>query len=155
MRSVMVTVLLVTGVLICSIGCDSNSDEQAGQQQAPPAQSVQSFSTGNPANDKLLALPQSEQASVLGTIAGAGCVGNRAFYMGIFSRTQPGQTKKEQQLAAILQMDHNAFWSVGCTNGASYEVEISADEAGSTKVVNCSVLKVVGHSDCFVRFKNQ
>lgn len=154
MRGVIATVLLVTGILSYSAGCDSNPDEQAVQQQAPP---VQSFNTGNPTNDKLLALPQSEQASVLGTIAGAGCVGNRAFYMGMFSGVQPGQTKKEQQLAAILQMDHShsAFWSVGCTNGASYEVEISVDDAGSTKVVDCSVLKAVAHSDCFVRFKNQ
>lgn len=153
-------VVAVVVIVVClvilgrSTGCDSNQD-QAVQQQAPLAPRVQAFNTGNPANDRLLALPQSDQAAALGAIAGEGCVGYRAFYMGIFSSKSPHQTKEEQRLAAILSMDHEAFWSVGCTNGASYEVGISADAAGSTKVLDCSVLRAIAKTDCFVRFKDQ
>ena len=153
-----VAVVVIVACLVIlgrSAGCDSNQDQQAVQQQTPQVPRVQAFDTGNPTNDRLLALSQGEQAAALGAMAGEGCVGNRAFYMGIFSGTAPHQTKEEQRLAAILSMDHSAFWSVGCANGKSYEVEIRADAAGSTKVLDCSVLRAIAKTDCFVRLKNQ
>ncbi|MFZ0881873.1 MAG: hypothetical protein WAN14_00625 [Candidatus Acidiferrales bacterium] len=93
-------------------------------------------STGNEANDRMLALPKSEQALMLGKVTGEDCVGNRAFYMGI-------------------SKERSAFWSVGCTNGNSYEVEIDADSVGSTTILECSVLKAVAHVDCFKKFTSQ
>ena len=94
------------------------------------------FNTGNVANDRLLALTEREQAFFLGTVVNEGCVGNRAFYRGIWPK------------------DRSAYWSVGCTNGASYGVKLAADAVGSTKIVECSVLKAVG-INCFEKIKDQ
>lgn len=91
-------------------------------------------STGNPAHDRLAALGASEQATLLGKIAGEGCIGQTAFYMGMDST------------------DNQAHWSVLCTNGTSYEVAIQANATGSTSVMDCRVLKAVADVDCFVKF---
>lgn len=93
--------------------------------------------TGNPANDRLLALPQDQQAQFLGIAANNGCVGTRAFYMGI----QAASGK--------------AFWSVSCTNGQEYAIEIDADAGGSTKVLDCSLLTAIAHVNCFEKFAGQ
>lgn len=45
-----------------------------------------------------------------------------------------------------------AFWNVRCTNGMSYSVAIYPDRTGSTKVLECSVLKALANVDCFVPF---
>lgn len=119
-------------------GSHENQPATTPPSQAPAPRSPQNaFSIGNPANDKMLALLPSEQASALGDVVKAGCVGNRAFYMG------------------MSRKDHSAYWSVGCTNGKSYEVEIHADQAGSTRVLDCAILKLVAKVSCFVRFSDQ
>lgn len=96
-----------------------------------------SFNTGNVGNDKLLVLPESKQAAILGETVNQSCVGDRAFYMGI------GRT------------DHKAFWSVQCTNGASWAVEIPQDENESTRVLECSVLRAIVGVDCFQKFEGR
>jgi hypothetical protein len=50
---------------------------------------------------------------------------------------------------------HSAFWSVVCGDGSSYAVQIEADSVGSTRVLECSVLKAVAGSSCFTKFKDQ
>lgn len=102
-------------------------------EQAAPAKA----STGNIANDRLLALSEREQAFALGVVLNSGCTGDRAFYMGMLAR------------------DHSAFWSVHCASAESYEVELSADAVGSTRVLECSVLKALGAGKCFEKFKGQ
>ena len=97
---------------------------------------IASKSTGNEANDRLLALPKSEQALMLGKAAGEGCIGNRAFYMGI-------------------SKDRTASWSVGCTNGNSYAVQIDADSVGTTSILECSILRAVAKVNCFEKFASQ
>lgn len=106
-------------------GRSSGIGEPTAAQRSP---------TGNVANDRLLALPESEQALYLGTVVNAGCRGERASYMGIEPKSRA------------------AFWSVRCRNGASYAVEIEADSLGSTKVLKCSVLKAVAGINCFEKF---
>jgi hypothetical protein len=64
-----------------------------------------------------------------------GCIGTRAFNMGINSK------------------NNSAFWSVGCTNGREFAVEIFSDSVGSTKVLECPMLKIVAHVNCFEKFK--
>ncbi len=44
-----------------------------------------------------------------------------------------------------------AYWAVACSNGNSYVVAIKADAVGSTSIVDCAVLKLVG-SECFKAF---
>ncbi|MGA2716010.1 MAG: hypothetical protein ABSG41_23160 [Bryobacteraceae bacterium] len=89
--------------------------------------------TGNPAHDRLAALGTSAQASLLGQIAGEGCSGDSAFYMGMDKETR-------------------AYWSVRCTNGRSYQVQIQPNATGSTSVMDCDVLKTVANVSCFTRF---
>ncbi len=90
-------------------------------------------STGNIAHDHLMAMSEAEQASIL---VPDDCVGDRAFYMGMDKR------------------DHSAQWSVGCTNGKSYGVMIHADAKGSSRIIDCSALKLI-HIDCFAKLSDQ
>jgi hypothetical protein len=79
-------------------------------------------------------MSESEQAKFLALVVEEGCLGTKAFYMGSYAK------------------DNSAFWSVGCGNGKAYEVQIAADSAGSTKVLECSVLKAIAHVNCFEKF---
>ncbi|HEY4242401.1 MAG TPA: hypothetical protein VGM88_21435 [Kofleriaceae bacterium] len=90
-------------------------------------------STGNIANDRLLALSNSDRARMLGAVVAEGCEGTRAFYMGIAP-------------------DRTAEWSVGCANGREYSISIENDESGSTSDMDCRVLHAVAGISCFVPF---
>jgi hypothetical protein len=90
----------------------------------------------NSTSDRLAALPPSKQAAILGQVVGEGCVGKTAFYQGDSN-------------------DGSAFWNVRCTNRQSYSVMISPDAHGSTKVLDCSMLRAIAHTECFVRFDAQ
>jgi len=70
---------------------------------------------------------------MLGKAAGDGCIGRKAFNMGLASGV--------------------GNWSVTCTNGKSYSVGIYPD--GSSKILDCSVLKSMAHVDCFKRLDAQ
>jgi hypothetical protein len=123
---------LLIGVIIAVVwlALDSYSPTSKSSYQDVP-----SFSTKNPSNDKLLAMSEPQQAKFLGMVVEEGCVGARAFYMGTYSK------------------DNSAFWSVGCTNGRKYAVQIFSDSVGSTKVLECEMLKMVAHVSCFQKFK--
>ncbi len=103
----------------------------------PPLLAKNSNKTGNVANDRLLALGEVQQAAMLGQVVGEGCIGETAFYDGIGKK---GGARKK------------AFWSVRCTDGNSYMVEIDPDANGSTQVLECSVMKAVGGGECFKKF---
>jgi hypothetical protein len=92
--------------------------------------------SGNPRNDRLLALPPARQAQVLANGLGRGCVGVSAFPMGV---TTIGKAKG------------TAYWSVGCKNGKSYAVEIPRNTKGPMPFVDCQVLQGTGR-ECFKKF---
>jgi len=46
----------------------------------------------------------------------------------------------------------NAFWNVACSNKKSYVIMINNDAVGSTKIMNCTVLKAVNAGECFKKF---
>lgn len=46
---------------------------------------------------------------------------------------------------------NNVFWSLECNNGEAYQIMIAANTTGSTRLLNCKVLKAV-NSSCFKRF---
>jgi hypothetical protein len=91
--------------------------------------------TANPAQDQLMALPDQIRIFALATIVKKNCVGTRAFFMGMAS-------------------NHNAYWSVACANGKSYEVEIAPDANGSTAVLDCTILRRA-KINCFERLRDQ
>lgn len=105
-------------------------------------QTIPAFNTGNKANDMLLALPESAQISFLAVVANktypenGACVGLRAFYMG----TSP--------------KDRDAYWSIGCADGNSYQVEIAPNATGTTSAADCRILHAV-NVNCFVRLDGQ
>jgi hypothetical protein len=96
------------------------------------------FATDNNVNNYLLSVSPKEQAAMLGKAAGEGCVGESAFNMGMMTT---GPTRDIGN------------WSVTCTNGKSYSVGIYPD--GSSKILDCSVLKAVAHVDCSKRLDAQ
>ena len=107
-----------------------------GSKKQAESTSVTSQSTGNTAHDELQKLPMAEQAVRLGNMVEEGCVGKRAFYMG-------------------MDQERRATWSVGCANGTSYSVMIEPDNKGSTTVLDCRVMRATADIDCFATFDSQ
>ena len=46
----------------------------------------------------------------------------------------------------------DAFWNVACRNGQAYSIMIYNDAVGSSKIVDCQVLKAVNGGVCFKKF---
>jgi hypothetical protein len=125
-----VVLLVVVGIFVIFAIAGSLSDRD-GSSSRPKTQT-----TGNEANDRLFALTKGGQASALGVVIGEGCVGSYAFYMG----SSPS--------------DHSAFWSVSCTNGKSYLVQVFANATGSTSVLDCGVYTLTTKMRCFEKIKD-
>ena len=100
---------------------------------ASPA-AAQKAVSGNPVNDRLLAMPPAQQAKTLGKHVGHGCVGTSAFPMGVVS------TDKWKSLA---------YWSVQCKDGRSFALQIAPNSEAF--VIDCRVLQANG-KDCFKKF---
>ena len=91
--------------------------------------------SGNPMTDRLLAQPENRRIQILS--AGIkGCVGTRAFLMGV---TQSGRYKG------------TAYWSLACADGRNLAIQISADKKGTSFVGDCSMLQGTGR-ECFQKF---
>lgn len=45
-----------------------------------------------------------------------------------------------------------AFWNVRCSNKKSFSIMIYNDRVGSTKIMECSILKAVAGTECFKKF---
>lgn len=120
-----------------SVPSKSNVDSRSAVPAEPIAPKVvkPTRQTGNIAQDMLVAYSNGEQALFLGKTASEGCLGTEAFFMG-------------------MDREKDAFWSVRCSNGKSYGVEIEPDSMGSTRVLACSVLKTLVGTDCFTKLKN-
>lgn len=95
-------------VLLWMIGSAMQQSETASNSPTR----TDAIQTGNPAHDRLVALGTSAQASSPGQIAGEGCSGESAFYMGMDNETR-------------------AYWSVRCTNGRSYQAKFNRMRPGA------------------------
>jgi hypothetical protein len=96
-----------------------------------PANSSVATNAGNAANDHLLALPATQQATALGRMVAERCMGIEAFYQGMVK----GQ----------------GFWSVRCSSGEAYQIAVNPDAAGSTRVLVCGNAPPLA-TECFKRF---
>ncbi len=92
--------------------------------------------SGNPTNDRLLAMTEAQQAQALANSFRRGCVGVAAFPMGV---TTSGHARGY------------AYWSVRCKDGKSYAVQIAPNKKGSAIVVDCKALQGTGR-ECFKKF---
>ena len=45
-----------------------------------------------------------------------------------------------------------AFWNVECQNKNSFVISVSADKNGSSKIMNCNLLKTINGGECFKKF---
>lgn len=135
------TVFGILGVVLVMGIIAAISDEvPTVQPHASPTLSRNAPRTGNVAHDQLLNLDPAARASFLATIvlsSGDRCVGTDAFFMGLHPQ------------------DQEAYWSVRCSNGKSYEVAIQADARGSTRVVDCDLMRVVAKISCFKKLDSQ
>jgi len=84
--------------------------------------------SGNEAHDIIVAMPPSQRAEVLSSPK---CAGIEAFLMGLDPRTKL------------------AYWSVRCRDGHSEMIEISANDRGASRRIDCGVLVTVGGPPCF------
>jgi hypothetical protein len=102
-----------------------------------PALFAYGVAFANPGNDMMLNLSSSKQKTELQkTIASGGIACSS-----VTKTMYQGQDKKG-----------NAFWSAACSNGKSYVVMIYNDAEGSTKALDCGVLKALAGTSCFTKF---
>src|SRR5947209_555457 len=102
----------------------------------------QSDTTGNRAHDLMMGMTTTARGAAFRKLF----AGNtkypcddvtRTFYAGMEPRTK------------------NAFWSVACRSGNTYQVTIENDAEGSTRVISCRLLKLVTNLDCFKLLSSQ
>jgi hypothetical protein len=91
--------------------------------------------SGNPINDRLLAISPDQQAKML-TRGIKGCVGTEAFPMGVVS------TAKFKSLA---------YWSVRCKDGRSFAIQLAPDPKAAPQMADCRALQGSG-KECFKKF---
>lgn len=130
LKGCLVVVVIFVGACILLVVIGSLTKDSPTSAPSSPSPSVARH-TQNEAHDRLMALPEDQQAGFLG--ADAGCTGDRVFIRGV----DPKSGK--------------AFWTVHCTNGKSYAIMIEADSGGSTTVANCAVLAKYAHENCYKR----
>jgi hypothetical protein len=46
----------------------------------------------------------------------------------------------------------NAYWNVRCSDGGAFVIQINSDAQGSTRILECSMMKLVGGGQCFKKF---
>jgi hypothetical protein len=87
------------------------------------------------APEQMAGLPEEKRRIVLqGTVTSTGenCVVTRTFLQG----TRYG----------------DAYWNVACSNGKAFVVKVADDAKGSTRVLDCAVVKAMGDR-CFTKFQ--
>ena len=93
----------------------------------------------NPAHEKLLSIADSKRKLVFAaflTQSGESCSSvTKTFYQG-------------------SDKTGNAFWNATCLKADSYVIQVNNDAQGSTKILNCKILKVINAGTCFTKFKN-
>lgn len=85
-------------------------------------------------HDKLAALSEKERNEKLSyAVQDEGCRVTRSFFQG-------------------LDKSGNAFWNVACANRETRVIMIRNDAQGSTRVLECGVMKAMGGTECFKKF---
>ena len=51
-----------------------------------------------------------------------------------------------------LTKSGDAFWNVACRNGKAFSILIYNDAQGSSKIMDCPMLKAVNAGECFEKF---
>jgi RNA polymerase subunit RPABC4/transcription elongation factor Spt4 len=128
--------LLLLIVIFVEYGTGRHTDHpkltSASTVKRQPAELAE---TSNPGHNALMRMTPSDRAKFLGQVVESGgttVCGNptRSFFQG-FDKYK------------------GAYWNVACSNGMAYSVQIAADKGGSTKVLDCGLLKILTKVECF------
>jgi hypothetical protein len=130
-------VLFLIGLLSSSFRSPSTDSTARITTTAPPASAASpSVKSGNASHDALAALSEDTRRLWFTKAfrdSGDPCGQvTRTFYQGMEKSAK------------------TAFWNVACSNGPSYSIAVYTD--GSTKLLECSVMKAVTSTACFVKF---
>lgn len=91
----------------------------------------------NPANDRLKAMPPEKRAGALALFlqqSGEKCPSvSRTFYQG-------------------SGKNGDAFWDATCAGGKSWAIQVKNDSVGSTRILDCAVMKALHAGTCFSKF---
>jgi hypothetical protein len=91
--------------------------------------------TGNKAHDMLVKMSDGERTMALGALlkeSNESCIAKSSFFQGV-------------------DEDNAAYWSVACSGGEDYSIQVAADGDGSTRILECGIMKAIG-VECFKKF---
>ncbi len=104
------------------------------------------LASDNGAQDYLMTLTPKGQAQMLGKAVGEGCIGKVAFYQGSVG----DHTSSPQDAPILPGHEHDAIWSVKCSNGKSFSV--SVHPGGDSQILDCKMLETIGGGHCFKKY---
>jgi len=112
--------------------------------KAPSAARVGSApeSSGNKFHDRLVGMTDAQRNQILWGAMQSGDRENRGECDSVVRNFFQGFDEDESR---------NATWNVACRNGRSFSITVYNDSAGSTKILDCAILKLVG-VECFKKF---
>lgn len=129
----LIVVLVILGSLVPkSKPTSPRSTQETAAGTAAPAPT----SSGNRAHDLLIGRPDVQRNKTLSAFlaeSGESCDVERSFFQG-------------------LDKELSAYWNVACEGGKSYVVTVKNDATGSTRILDCGVLKAVSGVECFKKF---
>lgn len=94
-------------------------------------------SHANPAHDHVKLMPESQR---------------KAFFAKYLTRSGEKCAKASKTFYQGSDKSGAAFWNVACDGGGNHVVLINNDASGSSKVMDCKVLKVLKLTPCFTKF---
>ena len=97
---------------------------------------ISGTSYANTVNQKILSLSEEQRAHMFTDFmrqGGEQCVVVKTFFQ--------GETK-----------DGDLFWNLKCRGGSAWSVMIKNDSKGTTKILQCEIMKKIGNTDCFKKF---
>ena|SRR2546425_5885483 len=99
--------------------------------------SIQAFpAEANPFHDRVIALSDAERNMIFsGVLIDERCVVTRSFFQG-------------------FDKNGNAYWNVACTSREPLSIQIMNDTRGSTRVLECSMLRLIARTECFKKFSS-
>jgi hypothetical protein len=98
--------------------------------------------SGNPAHDRLMKLPAPARAKLFTT-------------MFVGDKDDPCDTVTRTFFAGLHAQSKDAFWSVGCNDGHSYQITVKSDATGSTRLLSCEKLRRLARVECFKTLNEQ
>ena len=91
----------------------------------------------NPAHDKINSLSEADRGAIFTRLLSGG--GERC----------PSASRTVYQGS---DNKGNAYWNVQCTGALAYMIQISNNATGSTKVLECGLMKKANFGTCFKKF---